>query len=310
MSFSSHVKEELVKQIGKARHCQVAELAAILHFCGKADYRENAIYLQTENDSVMRKCFTILEKAYNIEIDIEAQKLCLNDRNQHILLWKDELEKEKVLQSLKLIGTDGQIKALEAPVDPVLIKGQCCKRAYLKGAFISSGSISNPEKGYHLEFVCNDILQAEQLRDIIKGFEIEAKIIQRKKYQVLYLKEGESIVTLLNVMGAYASLMELENMRILKDMRNSINRRVNCETANIRKTVDAATKQVEDILFLKEHYGIEKLPDGLREIAMVRLENPEATLKEIGEMLDPPVGKSGVNHRLRKISEIADKWRL
>ncbi|MBO5281608.1 MAG: DNA-binding protein WhiA, partial [Lachnospiraceae bacterium] len=133
--------------------------------------------------------------------------------------------------------------------------------------------------------------------------------VLRKKYYVVYIKEGEGIVDLLNVMGAHVSLMNLENLRILKEMRNSINRRVNCETANITKTVNAAGRQIEDILYLREHYGLKKLSPGLREMAEVRLEYPDAPLKELGEYLDPPVGKSGVNHRLRKLSELAEQLR-
>lgn len=169
--------------------------------------------------------------------------------------------------------------------------------------------MSDPQKGYHLEFVCNYEAQAKQLQKIIGQFDIEAKIVLRKKYFVVYLKEGAGIVELLNVMEAHVSLMNLENLRILKEMRNSINRRVNCEAANINKTVQASTRQVEDILYLKEHYGFLKLPDNLREMAEVRLEYPDAPLKELGEYLNPPVGKSGVNHRLRKLSELAERLR-
>ena len=138
---------------------------------------------------------------------------------------------------------------------------------------------------------------------------LEARIVQRKKYFVLYIKEGAGIVDLLNIMEAHVSLMKLENLRIVKEMRNSINRRVNCEVANITKTVNAASKQIEDITYIKEHYGFDNLPMNLREMAEVRLENPDATLSELGQILDPPVGKSGVNHRLRKLSDLADKIR-
>ena len=171
------------------------------------------------------------------------------------------------------------------------------------------GSISDPRKGYHLEFVCTRPDKAEQLRSVIQGFGMEAKIVTRKKYYVVYLKEGSAIVDLLNVCGAPISLMNLENLRILKEMRNSVNRRVNCETANITKTVNAATRQIEDIKYLRDYYGFRNLPENLRQMAEVRLENPDAPLKELGEYLNPPVGKSGVNHRLRKLSELADNMR-
>ncbi|MBD5470949.1 MAG: DNA-binding protein WhiA [Lachnospiraceae bacterium] len=179
-------------------------------------------------------------------------------------------------------------------------------REFLRKSFLEIGSMSNPQKGYHLEFVCENDSQAKTIAETMKQFDIEAKTALRKRYTIVYLKESEDIVNLLNVMGAHNCLMELENLRILKDMRNSINRRVNCETANISKTVSAANKQIEDIQYIKEHYGFDDLSDNLREIAEARLAYPDATLKELGERLVPPVGKSGVNHRLRKLSELAD----
>lgn len=182
-------------------------------------------------------------------------------------------------------------------------------REFLRKSFLEIGSMSNPQKGYHLEFVCENDSRAKTIADTMKQFDIEAKTVLRKRYTIVYLKESEDIVNLLNVMGAHNCLMELENLRILKDMRNSINRRVNCETANISKTVSAANKQIEDIQYIKEHYGFDDLNDNLREIAEVRLAYPDATLKELGEYLVPPVGKSGVNHRLRKLSELADSMK-
>ena len=190
-----------------------------------------------------------------------------------------------------------------------MIKSLCCKRAFLRGAFLSVGSISNPEKGYHLEFVCSDTGQAAQLVEILLAYEIKARIVARKKYQIVYIKESEEISMLLNVIGAHVSLMKLENLRILKDMRNTINRKVNCETANINKTVSAAVKQIEDIIFIRDTIGLEQLPAGLCDIAKLRLERPEASLKELGEALNPIVGKSGVNHRLRKLSIMAEELR-
>ncbi len=179
-------------------------------------------------------------------------------------------------------------------------------RAFLRDAFLETGSMSNPEKGYHLEFVCEEDAYAAKLIETMRAFEIAAKRVQRKRYTVVYIKESEDIVRLLNVMGAHNCLMNLENLRIIKDMRNSINRRVNCETANISKTVSAANKQIEDIEYIRKHYGFDDLSENLREMAKIRLEYPDATLKELGEYLVPPVGKSGVNHRLRKLSELAD----
>ena len=197
----------------------------------------------------------------------------------------------------------------EEPVSRILLKNSCCQRAFLRGAFLSVGSMSDPSKGYHLEFDCTDEAKADQLQEVIGHFDIESKRILRKKYHVVYLKEGAGIVDLLNVCEAPVSLMNLENLRILKEMRNSVNRRVNCETANIAKTVNAAAKQVEDIEYIRAHYGLQNLSQGLREMAEIRLENQDLPLKELGECFSPPIGKSGVNHRLRKLSELADKLR-
>ncbi len=297
MSFSGTVKEELATLISPARHCQLAELASMLHFCGSTVDGGRHLCLNTENEAVVRKCFTIFRKTFNIENVVTGEKG---------RLLPDDGAETKVIQALHLIGRDRDAIALEDPVSSLLIKNSCCMRAYLRGAFLSIGSMSDPEKSYHLEFVCGCRPQAEQLTDIIHEFEIDARIIKRKKYHVVYIKEGAGIVDLLNVMGAHVSLMNLENLRIVKEMRNSVNRRVNCETANISKTVNAASKQIEDILLIRDKYGFDNLPDNLRQMAQVRLEYPDAALKELGGYLEPAVGKSGVNHRLRRLSEIAD----
>ena len=299
MSFSGMVKEELAAHVSSARQCQLAELSALLLYNGGVCDGERHLCLDTENEAVARKCFTLLKKTFNIETVMRGRKRLIPD---------DEMER-RVIEALYLaMGTDGKITLTET-VNSLLIKNSCCARAWLRGAFLSVGSMSDPRKSYHLEFVCGRKAQAEQLRDVLSEFQIEARIIGRKKYQVVYLKEGAGIVDLLNVMGAHVSLMELENMRILKEMRNSINRRVNCETANISKTVTAAGRQIEDILLIRDRYGFENLPDNLRQMAEVRLEYPDAALKELGGYLEPVVGKSGVNHRLRRLSEIADKIR-
>lgn len=297
MSFSGTVKEELSEQISSARHCQLAELAALVHFCGNTSENGMHLCLETENEAVIRKCFTLFKKTFNID------NVVIEGKNR---LLPDDGTESKVIQALHLIGKEDGMITLRTPVSSLLIKNSCCARAYLRGAFLSIGSMSDPKKSYHLEFVCNERAQAEQLRDIIQDFQIEAKVIKRKKYDVVYLKEGAGIVDLLNVMGAHVSLMNLENLRIVKEMRNSINRRVNCETANISKTVTAASKQIEDILLIRDKYGFENLPDNLRQMAEIRLEYPDAALKELGGYLEPAVGKSGVNHRLRRLSEIAD----
>ncbi len=198
----------------------------------------------------------------------------------------------------------------EDTVKGLLIQQELLQEGVHKRAFLAEcDRISDPNKSYHFEIVCRSIPQAEQLRDVINSFDMDAKIVARKKYQVVYLKEGSQIVDILNIMEAHVALMNLENVRILKEMRNSVNRKVNCETANISKTVNAAVKQLADIEYIRETAGLSYLPENLKEMALLRLEYPDAPLAELGTYLNPPVGKSGVNHRLRRISEMADSLR-
>lgn len=312
MSFSGMVKEELSMQKSRARHCQIAELSAIISMCGNViiDSRDNyRLKICTENIAVVRKSFTLIRKAFNIRTDIAVRTNRGNGNISYLLAVKDPSEAQRILEAVKLRSDNGDIYEELSVVRNVVIQQSCCKRAFIRGAFLAGGSMSDPQKAYHFEIVCAAEAKAMQLRDIINSFDLDAKIVKRKKAYVVYLKEGTQIVDVLNVMEAHVALMNLENIRILKEMRNSVNRKVNCETANINKTVSAAVKQLEDIQYIKHTVGFEKLSEGLLEVALMRLQYPEATLKELGSLLTTPVGKSGVNHRLRKLSEIAEKVR-
>lgn len=313
MSFSSRVREELSYQTGSAMHCRIAETAAILSMCGHAFRGKDgnvSIKVQTENLSVARKCFTLLKKTYNIESDICIRNHIHTGKSRtYILDVTDDYAARKILSSVKFMNGDGEIEEDYAIVHSMILRKTCCKRAFLRGLFLCAGSISEPEKTYHFEIVCATPERARQICDMMKTFNIDGKCITRKKYHVVYIKEASQIVDMLNVMEAHVSLMELENIRILKEMRNSVNRRVNCETANISKTVSAAVKQIEDIRYIRDTVGFSELTEGLREIAELRLRYPEASLAELGKLLSTPVGKSGVNHRLRKLSVLADELR-
>lgn len=312
MSFSGRVKEELSRQYSPARHCRIAELAVIISMCGNVCISSREKYtlkIRTENLAVARKCFTLLKKTFNIETDIAVRRNRARGSETYYIIIRSHEDTLRVLQAVKLIDCHGEVVEELSLVRNVVIQENCCKRAFLRGAFLASGSMSDPEKSYHFEIVCTAEGKAVQLQNLIQAFGLEAKVVLRKKTWVVYLKEGGQIVDILNIMEAHVALMELENIRILKDMRNTVNRKVNCETANINKTVSAAVKQIEDIRFLQATTGLEKLPDGLKDMALTRLEYPDATLKELGELLTPPVGKSGVNHRLRKLGEMADAVR-
>jgi len=282
LSFSGQVREELLKHHTNTHDEACAELAAFIMFLGKI-HKENSgktvLVLETDNETILQKVFTLFKK--NISIGVG--------------MWGNVLELEAP-----------QLPEVLDFNNPKTYESMESKRAFLRGAYICAGSMSDPEKSYHMEFDCSTREIACLIQKLIAAFEIEAKIVERKKYHVVYLKEGSAIGDLLNILGAHVALMNFENYRILKEIKNKVNRKVNCETANIAKTVNAATKQVQDIELIRNTIGFADLQPGLREIAELRLEYHEATLQELGNMLNPPVGKSGVNHRLRKLCEIAD----
>lgn len=313
MSFSQEVKVELSKHINAARHCQIAEIAAIFSMCGRiliSDKDKYTIKIHTENITVARKFFSLIRKAFNINPEISIRRHANIKRSKNYTITvKEHSISLLILKATKLMNESGQIGENLSITSNLVTQNVCCKRAFIRGAFLASGSISDPKKTYHYEIVVTSKPKAVQLKEIINSFSIDAKIVMRKKYYVVYIKEGSQIVDLLNVMEAHISLMNLENVRILKEMRNSINRQVNCETANINKTVIAATKQIDDIIYIKDTVGLSEISEGLEDIATLRIEYPEASLKELGALLSPSIGKSGVNHRLRKLSIIADNLR-
>lgn len=312
MSFSLEIKEELETRIDTAKHCQIAEFAAIMAFCGKVRRRTGGLMgleLTTENEVVRRKVVELAIKAFSAsEESFEVEYEGKNNRIINIFI-NDEKLIAKILMAIKWCDDNFTV------VEPVfvnhrIIQKECCKRAFIRGAFLAAGSISDPNKSYHYEIVCEYEEDAVQMQELLKFFNLDAKIIQRKRNYVTYIKEGNNITDVLNIMGAFVSQMKLYNVMILKGMRNDVNRKVNCETANLNKTIEAAVKQIRDIEYVRDTVGLESLSDGLREVAEIRLENPDMKLKDIGELLNPPVGKSGVNHRLRKISELAQKLRI
>ena len=281
MSFSKDVKEDLFALIPKSRHCMVAELAGIFLMQNIEEFKN------ASDDALNRKVFTLLNKTLNIGKD--ATKLSVED-------YKD------IRQMVKLSGD-------ETRVDEIVLQQLCCKRSFIRGAFLAAGSLSDPNKGYHFEIVCATDIQAAQISKAMNTFEVDAKIVARNGKSVVYLKEGAQIVEILRVMEAAHSVMELENIRVVKEVRGRINRKVNCETANISKTVNTAVRQIEDINLIEEKIGLDSLPVQLQDIAQVRLDYPDLPLGSLGQYLDPPIGKSGVNHRLKKLAKIAEDLR-
>lgn len=333
MSFSSTVKNELCRLENLDKCCLLSELAATLCLNGIAaiipDIGLN-IRITTENAAFARRIYSNIKKLCEINPEVTIRKSKkLRKHASYILYITPSIGSEHLLNQLGLTvrtacgekSTEeaGKIQTTkvscgERPPEIVLsdsgrLKDVCCKKAFIRGAFLSGGSISDPEKTYHLEITTRTRRQALELSKMLGSFGLHARIIMRKGSFVTYLKEGENIVDFLNIIGAHKGLMELENVRILKDMRNNVNRIVNCETANLEKTVNASLRQVENIRYITKNIGLDKLPESLRNIAEMRIEFSDASLAELGQMLTPPIGKSGVNHRLRKIDRIAENHR-
>ena len=313
MSFSIKVKNELANHISNATHCRIAELAALISMCGSVIIDENNNYkirVKTETQPTAEKIKKLLWKTFKVDVDISTRENAYSKVGRtYTLLVGDHQQALKILQATKLINENNEIGENFSITNNIVIMKDCCKRAFIRGAFMAAGSISDPNKSYHFEIKCNSEKKAKQLIELLENYNIDGKMVARKGGYVVYIKEGEGIVDVLNVMEAHVSLMEMENVRILKGMSNYYNRQVNCETANIKKTVATSVRQIDDIDFIIQNKGIDYLPEKLQDITWVRKENPDASLQELGEMLDPPLGKSGVNHRLRKICQIAQELR-
>ena len=303
MSFSTDVKRELSGVAEGAVHCKIAEMAAIFFMCGNVSMTEEKITslkLVTENVIVARRFYRLLKDATDIRPDLAVIPHGKNfkDRRYVIAVLKKE-DAARLAGLLRITDANGFATAESVPDDLLTMK-TCCKRAYIRGAFLCGGSISDPVKNnYHFEIVSGSMKGAEKLKNMLGAFDIDAKIVGRKKAYVTYVKEAGQIVDILNVMGAGSALMEMENVRILKDVRNRVNRRFNCEMANINKTARTSARQIADIEYIKDTVGLDYLDDNLAEMA----------LKDLGEKLPVPIGKSGVNHRLNKLSKIAQELR-
>lgn len=303
MSFSSDVKRELAQAVCEDSYDCASEIAALILFGGEIRINETGTptpVFHTENELVADR-FRRLAAVLGIDI--------IRTDYPHSYMAADDSMGIALLRSCGLIDNLGRVVDEEDIFNNHLLQINSCQRAFLRGAFLASGSVTDPNKNYHFEITCENETLAALLRQQMEYFGLDAKAVRRKKYYVVYMKEGAMISDILAVMSGHISKLNFENIRIYKDVRNVINRRVNCETANINKTVSASRKQIEDIQYIQKTIGFSRLPEPLREVACARLEDPSASLKELGQNLDHPVGKSGVNHRLRKLSQMAQEIR-
>ena len=296
MSFSLDVKDELLKYHPTEEHCRLAELSALVRFLGRQiSEADEELVISSDNKAALRKCFTMLNKTFNIGMDVFEDE---NHRlKTQVSLNAGNCDIKEVFKRLRILN----------PMD--LLRRDCCKRSYLRGAFLATGYIEDPKKSYHFEILTDEEEYAKLLTYLLSQFNIIAKRSLRKKYFVIYIKESEAVSDVLSVMGAHKSMMGLANTRIEKNVRNNTNRRLNCDIANVSRSVNAASKQIDDILYIRDKVGLDALPESLKEMALIRVEYPAESFADLGGRLNPPVGKSGVNHRLRKISEFADDLR-
>ncbi|MGB9903708.1 MAG: DNA-binding protein WhiA [Desulfotomaculales bacterium] len=304
MSFSLSTKNELARVCEKKRCCQLAELAALIKVSGVLKIsgdKKTTLNLFTENAAVARKVFLLAKELFRVSADVTVRRNVRFKKN-NVYLVSIGGQTEEILRETGLLTGGGNF---QEGIDRELLRRECCRRAYLRGIFLGGGSVADPGSGYHLEITVNTKNYAKEIFRFLHKMSFQPGWAVRKNGYALYLKEVEQIVNCLGMMGAHAAVLHLENVRVYRQMRNQVNRQVNCETANLAKTVNASLQQQETILFLVSAVGLEKLPAPLRQVAEARLAHPDASLRELGEMLTPKISKSGVKHRLRRLEEIA-----
>ncbi|EDO1157734.1 DNA-binding protein WhiA [Listeria innocua] len=308
MSFASETKKELTHMDVSDSDAKV-ELAAFIRMNGAISFSNQLVIMdvQTENAAIARRMYQLLKDLYEVPIELLVRrKMKLKKNNVYIVRLKSGTR--GILEDLRILEPP---MTFTKSIDRGFVKKRSAKRAYLRGAFLASGSVNNPEtSSYHLEIFSVYEEHNEAICALMNQFDLNARTLERKNGFITYLKEAEKITEFLSVIGATSALLHFEDVRIMRDMRNSVNRLVNCETANLNKTINAAVRQIDNIKYIQSTVGLEALPERLREIAALRIANEDVTLKELGEMLTTgQVSKSGINHRLRKLDQIAERLR-
>lgn len=304
MSFSSDVKKELIRTEYE-NHCAHAEIAAIIRMNGliSTNGLETSLDIQTESAAIARRIFTLLKRVFSGPVELLVRKkMRLKKNNIYIVRIREEVN-----ELLNILKIEHENDGFEQTNLLSTLETDECRRAYLRGAFVARGSINNPEtSSYHLEIFNLDQDHNQTLRELLNMYDLRARELQRRNGYIVYLKEANKIADFLRITGANKALFKFEDARIVRDMRNSVNRIVNCETANLNKTISASVRQVENIKLIDRTVGLDNIPERLQEVAKVRLQYPEVTLQELGKLIPSgELSKSGVNHRLKKIDEIA-----
>jgi DNA-binding protein WhiA len=307
MSFTAEVKEELSRVMPKRACCPKAELAALvrvegtLHITGPDRYR---LEIATETAPVARKTIKLLHELYGLKTELTVRRSILHKTNNYLITVPQQSRLAAALQDLGILDDEMNISYRIARR---LVRKDCCAVSYLRGAFLGGGFVADPHGDFHFELTAEAAELAEDLVGLMARFEMDAKVTKRRGLYAVYLKGAEPIVTFLALVGAHRALLRAEDVRVMKSVRNRVNRLVNAETANLVKSTDAAIAQLEGISRLSEERGLEALPPALRELAYLRLENPDVSLRELGELADPPLSKSAVYHRIRRLEELAEE---
>ena len=311
MSFSSIAKEELDRLPLRKPCCMLHELGALVQTSGTLALRGGGmvrVTFRVESAALARRIFLLMKGRLGVTPAVHfVTSPRLGGRRKSILTLENN-DAQTLLTALHMMeqGADGQ-PSLKRTVPRHAMTRQCCRRAFLRGAFLGAGSVTNPDKGYHLEIAAQNDEFARMLKKVLDKAELPAKTVDRKGVQVFYWKDSQQIADILQLMGAGQALMALENTRVRKNVRNQVNRVMNCDQSNMDKQLDAAQKQIHAIAALSIWKGLDALPPPLKEIAQLRLSQPEATLEQLGQMLSPPISKSGVNHRLRRLVAMAQE---
>lgn len=306
MSFTSEVKDELSRVGPVCSHCEKATLAALvriegtLFFGGPGKYR---IEIATDVPSVARLIIKLLHSLYDLKTNLTARRSVLHKTPNYLIEVSSQAKLEASLRDMGVLSDDG----LELGIKESLIEKQCCAAAYLRGAFLGSGFISNPKGDFHFEISVESQALAEGLVSILEQKNIHAKIMSRRSRYTVYLKSGTAILEFLAYVGAHQCALALENERVIKSVRNDVNRITNAEVANQAKSAHASVDQIFAIRKVVQANGMENLPIALQEVIRLRVAHPDATLKELGEYADPPLSKSAIYHRIRRIEQMADE---
>jgi cell division protein WhiA len=302
VSFTAEVKDELSHWETDCRGCKRAELSALIRIEGRlsANYR---LEVTTETAAVARCTVRLMHELYRLKTEITTRRSILHKSYNYLIVVPAQIGLKEALVDLGILSEEG----IELGVAPQLVRRDCCGAAYLRGAFLGGGFIADPRGDFHFELTTGHEELATGLVDIMQERGIAARMVRRRNVFIVYLKGADAIIDFLGAVGAYRSVLAMENVRVTKSVRNDVNRRLNAEIANQQKSIDASFSQIQAIQTIEAARGLDSLPPALKELAILRLEHPDVTLRELGELADPPLSKSAINHRIRRLEAIAEE---